>query len=123
MLFSINEDGDLCLDKRNESFSDYTAQNETEINFKVARSSVITYFKHKGFLEKEFIKYKRNNFTDEFIRKLIQDKLNSIFKELPEIRENVEFSFLNQGDTFLICFYYKINQSENRSLLYETITI
>lgn len=123
MLFSINEDGDLYIDKDNNTFSDYTAQSESEVNFKIARTSVITYFKYKGFLEKEFIKYKRNNFTDEFIRGLIQDKLDSIFENNPEINENVDFSFLNQGELFAICFFYKIDESQNKSLLYETITI
>lgn len=123
MLFSINEDGDLYIDKRNNSFSDYTAENESEVNFKIARTSIITYFKYRGFLEKEFIKYKRNNFTDEFIRNLIQNKLNSIFEDKPEINENVGFSFVNQGDLFVICFFYKIDEDENKSLLYETINI
>lgn len=123
MLFSINEDGDLYIDKHNNTFSDYTAENESERDFKIARTSVITYFKYKGFLEKEFIKYKRNNFTDEFIRGLIQDKLDSIFEDNPEINENIGFSFVNQGDLFVICFFYKIDEDENRSLLYETINI
>ena len=123
MLFSINEDGDLYIDKKNNSFSDYNAQSESEMNFKIARTSIITYFKYKGFFEKEFIKYKRNNFTDEFIRKLIQNKLNSIFQDKEEINEKVGFSFSNQGDLFVICFFYKIDENENKSLLYETITI
>lgn len=123
MLFSINENGDLYIDKDNNTFSDYTASNESERDFKIARSSIITYFKHKGFLEKEFIKYKRNNFTDEFIRGLIKDKLSLIFIEYPEINEKIGFSFINQGDLFVICFFYKIDENENKSLLYETITI
>lgn len=123
MLLSINEDGDLYIDKDNNTFSDYMAQNESEVNFKIARTSVITYFKYKGFFEKEFIKYKRNIFSDEYIRKLIQDKLDSIFKNNPEINENVGFSFSNQGDLFVICFFYKIDETENKSLLYETIVI
>lgn len=123
MLFSIGEDGDLYIDKKNNSFSDYTGENESEINFKIARSSIITFFKHKGFLEKEFIKYKRNNFTDSFINNIIQNKLNLIFKDNPEINEKIGFSFINQGDLFVICFFYKIDEDENKSLLYETINI
>lgn len=122
MLFSINENGDLYIDKKNNSFSDYSGESESEINFKIARTSVITYFKYKGFFEKEFIKYKRNNYTDQQIRTIIQNKLNDIFSD-NNIRENVNFSFLNQGDLFVICFFYKIDENENRSLLYETIKI
>lgn len=123
MLFSINEDGDLYIDKKNNTFSDYMAESESEVNFKIARTSVITYFKYKGFFEKEFIKYKRNNFTDEYIRKLIQDKLNSIFEDAQDINENIGFSFSNQGDLFVICFFYKIDENENKSLLYKSIII
>lgn len=123
MLFSINEDGDLYIDKDNNTFSDHVSENESGINFKIARSTVITYFKYKGYFEKEFIKYKRNNYTDAQIRTMIQTKLNEIFSDNNNILENIGFSFLNQGDLFTICFFYKIDETENKSLLYETIKI
>lgn len=124
MLFSIGEDGDLYIDKENNTFSDYTAKNETEKNFKIARSAIITYFKYREFFEKEFIKYKRNNYKDSEIRTILKNELNNIFyKKYPEILENIDFSFVNKGDLFIICFFYKMDESENKSLLYETITI
>lgn len=123
MIFSINEDGDLYIDKDNNAFSDYTADSPEESNFKIARSSVITYFKHKGFLKNNFIMYKRNNFEDSYIRTLIQNELDIIFKNKENILNKIGFSFANKGSTFLICFYYKMNKDKNVSLLYDTITI
>lgn len=123
MIFSIDEKGDLYIDKKNNSFSDYNAPNNTEVNYKIARTSILTFFKHKGFLQKNFIMYKRNNFGDSHIRTVIQDKINDIFKNNQQIIENIGFSFVNQGDLFIICFFYKIDEANNRSLLNETITI
>ena len=123
MIFSIDEQGDLFVDKDNQSLSDYNAVNETQVNWKIARTSILTYFRHKGFLQKNFIMYKRNNFSDEYVRNLIQDKINDIFKDNIRIIENIGFSFSNEGDLFIICFFYKINENENKSLLNETIII
>ena len=123
MIFSINESGDLDLDKRNNTFCDYVADTHFNADFKNARSTIITYFKHKDYFKKDFILYKRNNYKDEEIRNMIQTKLDKLFSVSPNILNKIGFSFINNGDTFIICFYYKVSETENRNLLYDTIAI
>lgn len=123
MIFSIDEKGDLCIDKQNNTYNDHVAPNETEANFKIARTCVITYFKHKNFFQKDFLLNYRNNFTDAEIRELIQRKLDSIFLKRKNILSKIGFTFSNLETKFLISFYYKISEYENRSLLYIDINI
>lgn len=123
MIFSINEDGDIYLDKHNNTFSDYVADSHFNVDFKIARSTIITYFKHKDFFKKDFILYKRNDYKDEQIREMIQNKLDQLFSTNLNILKRIGFSFVNNGEVFVICFYYKINDKENKNLLYDTITI
>lgn len=123
MIFSIGENGDVFLDKTNNTFSDYVSKNQSYVNYKIARSTVITYFKYRGFFKKNFIMYKRNNFDDNVIESIIKEELKKIFSNNKSILKNIDFSFINKGDTFTICFYYKMNNNVNKNLLYQTITI
>lgn len=122
-MLSIGENGDIYYDEKTDSIMDIVLGDQEETNFKIARSRVISHFKYRGYLENSFIKYKRNNFTDEVIKKLIDTELDKLFEDVPKIRNKITYIFKNNKSKFLITFMYKETEETNRNLIYFTIKI
>lgn len=123
MLFSINEKGDLDINQEYNTFSNVIFGEELQTNINIAKTIILTKFKHQNWFRDEFVLYKRNTYKDIEIKKYIDDKLDKIFSKLPFIRTKIGYAFLNDGDTFTIGFYYKVNSKVNISLLFKTIEI
>lgn len=123
MLFGIDEKGDLNIDKEFNTFSDIIFEEEIQTNINIAKTIILTKFKHQNWFRDEFILYKRNTFSDEEIKKYIDKKIEEIFSSLPFVKSKIGYAFINRGDTFTINFYYKVNSKVNKSLLFRTIEI
>ena len=122
MLFSINEDGSLDFDKNRKIFSDFVMSNEEETNFRLIRTILITHLIHKKLLKDNFILYKRINYTDEEIKVMIKNKLNELFKNYPNLKNTVEFSFTLKNNILSIVFYKKQGE-DNRLILIQDVNI
>lgn len=123
MIFGINEKGDLNIDKDFNCFSDIILGEEIQTNMNLAKTIILTKFKHQNWFKEEFVPYKRNVIKDSEIREYIDQKLEEIFVDFPYLKSNVGYVFLNEGSTFTIVFYYRINQNLNKNLLFRTIDI
>ena len=123
MLFAINEKGDLNIDQEFNTFTNFIFGEDVQTNINIAKTIILTKFKHQNLFRNEFILYKRNTYDDFQIKEYIDNKLDEIFSKLPFIRSKVGYAFLNKGDTFTIGFYYKVNSQTNVSLLFRTIEI
>lgn len=123
MLFAINEKGDLNIDQEFNTFTNFIFGEDVQTNINIAKTIILTKFKHQNWFRDEFILYKRNTYDDFQIKEYIDNKLDEIFSKLPFIRRKVGYAFLNKGDTFTIGFYYKVNSQTNVSLLFRTIEI
>lgn len=123
MLFAINEKGDLNIDQEFNTFTNFIFGEDVQTNINIAKTIILTKFKHQNWFRDEFILYKRNTYDDFQIKEYIDNKLDEIFSKLPFIRSKVGYAFLNKGDTFTIGFYYKVNSQTNVSLLFRTIEI
>ena len=121
MLFSINEDGDLDIDN-NKYFSDFVMSDKMETDYRISRTLLLTHLIHKKWLEKNFILYKRNNFSDSEIRELIQKKINDIFQNYQNLLSLINFHFINDKSSLNIIFYKK-EKEHNKLLLYKEIVI
>lgn len=123
MLFAINEKGDLNIDQEFNTFTNFIFGEDVQTNINIAKTIILTKFKHQNWFRDEFILYKRNTYDDFQIKEYIDNKLDEIFSKFPFIRSKVGYAFLNKGDTFTIGFYYKVNSQTNVSLLFRTIEI
>jgi ribonuclease P protein component len=121
MLFSINEDGDLDIDN-NKYFSDFVMSDKIETDYRISRTLLLTHLIHKKWLEKNFILYKRNNFSDSEIRELIQKKINDIFQNYQNLLSLINFHFINDKSSLNIIFYKK-EKEHNKLLLHKEIVI
>lgn len=121
MLFSINEDGDLDIDN-NKYFSDFVMSDKMETDYRISRTLLLTHLIHKKWLEKNFILYKRNNFSDSEIRELIQKKINDIFQNYQNLLSLINFHFINDKSSLNIIFYKK-EKEHNKLLLHKEIVI
>jgi ribonuclease P protein component len=121
MLFSINEDGDLDIDN-NKYFSDFVMSDKIETDYRISRTLLLTHLIHKKWLEKNFILYKRNNFSDSEIRELIQKKINDIFQNYQNLLNLINFHFINDKSSLNIIFYKK-EKEQNKLLLHKEIII
>lgn len=121
MLFSINEDGDLDIDN-NKYFSDFVMSDKIETDYRISRTLLLTHLIHKKWLEKNFILYKRNNFSDSEIRELIQKKINDIFQNYQNLLNLINFHFINDKSSLNIIFYKK-EKEHNKLLLHKEIVI
>ena len=121
MLFSINEDGDLDIDN-NKYFSDFIMSDKIETDYRISRTLLLTHLIHKKWLEKNFILYKRNNFSDSEIRELIQKKINDIFQNYQNLLSLINFHFINDKSSLNIIFYKK-EKEHNKLLLHKEIVI
>lgn len=121
MLFSINEDGDLDIDN-NKYFSDFVISDKMETDYRISRTLLLTHLIHKKWLEKNFILYKRNNFSDSEIRELIQKKINDIFQNYQNLLSLINFHFINDKSSLNIIFYKK-EKEHNKLLLHKEIVI
>ena len=122
MLFSINENGSLDFDENRKIFSDFVMSNEEETNFRLTRTILITHLIHKKWLKNNFILYKRINYTDEEIKVMIKNKLNELFKNYPNLKNTVEFSFTLKNNILSIVFYKKQGE-DNRLILIQDVNI
>lgn len=122
MLFSINEKGSLDFDENRKIFSDFVMSNEEETNFRLIRTILITHLIHKKWLKDNFILYKRINYTDEEIKVMIKNKLNELFKNYPNLKNTVEFSFTLKNNILSIVFYKKQGE-DNRLILIQDVNI
>lgn len=123
MLFAINEKGDLNIDQEFNTFTNFIFGEDVQTNINIAKTIILTKFKHQNWFRDEFVLYKRNTYTDLEIKEYIDNKLNEIFSKLPFIKQNIGYAFLNKGDIFTICFYYKLDKNTNINLLFRTIEI
>ena len=121
MLFSINEDGDLDIDN-GKYFSDFVMSDKIETDYRISRTLLLTHFIHKKWLEKNFILYKRNNFSDSEIREIIQKKINDIFQNYQNLLNAINFHFTNNKSSLNIIFYKK-EKEQNKLLLHKEIII
>ena len=121
MLFSINEDGDLDIDN-NKYFSDFVMSDKIETDYRISRTLLLTHLIHKKWLEKNFILYKRNNFSDSEIRELIQKKINDIVQNYQNLLSLINFHFINDKSSLNIIFYKK-EKEHNKLLLHKEIVI
>lgn len=121
MLFSINEDGDLDINN-NKYFSDFVMSDKMETDYRISRTLLLTHLIHKKWLEKNFILYKRNNFSDSEIRELIQKKINDIFQNYQNLLSLINFHFINDKSSLNIIFYKK-EKEHNKLLLHKEIVI
>lgn len=121
MLFSINEDGDLDIDN-GKYFSDFVMSDKIETDYRISRTLLLTHFIHKKWLEKNFILYKRNNFSDSEIREMIQKKINDIFQNYQNLLNSINFHFTNNKSSLNIIFYKK-EKEQNKLLLHKEIVI
>ena len=121
MLFSINEDGDLDIDN-GKYFSDFVISDKIETDYRISRTLLLTHFIHKKWLEKNFILYKRNNFSDTEIRELIQKKINEVFQNYQNLLGLINFHFTNNKSSLNIIFYKK-EKEQNKLLLHKEIII
>jgi ribonuclease P protein component len=121
MLFSINEDGDLDIDN-GKYFSDFVISDKIETDYRISRTLLLTHFIHKKWLEKNFILYKRNNFSDTEIRELIQKKINEVFQNYQNLLSLINFNFTNNKSSLNIIFYKK-EKEQNKLLLHKEIII
>lgn len=122
-MFSIGENGDLYYDKSTRSMMDIVMGDLEETNFKTARTRIISHFKYRGYLENNFIKHYRNKFSNDEIKKMIDEQLNILFEDNLKLRNKITYVFKNNSEKFLICFLYKKNSKTNRNLLYYAIKI
>lgn len=122
MLFSINEDGKLDLDEKKNIFSDFVMGNQTETNFRLARTILITHLIHKKWLRNNFILYMRANYTNEQIKAMIKNKINDLFENYPNLKDTVEFSF-NLNNNILSIVFYKKHEGKERLLILKDINI
>lgn len=122
MLFSIDEDGNIDVNNNKNSFSDFIIGDESETNFRLVRTILITHLIHKKWLKDNFILYKRINYTDEQINSIIKSKINELFENYPNLKNTVEFSFSLKDDILTIVFYKK-HEGKDRMLLLKDINI
>lgn len=122
MLFSINEDGKLDLDEKKNIFSDFVMGNQSETNFRLARTILITHLIHKKWLRNNFILYMRANYTNEQIKAMIKNKINDLFENYPNLKDTVEFSF-NLNNNILSIVFYKKHEGKERLLILKDINI
>lgn len=122
MLFSINEDGKLDLDEKKNIFSDFVMGNQSETNFRLARTILITHLIHKKWLKNNFILYMRANYTNEEIKAMIKNKINDLFENYPNLKNTVEFSF-NLNNNVLSIVFYKNHEGKERLLILKDINI
>lgn len=122
MLFSIDEDGNIDINNNKNSFSDFIIGDESETNFRLARTILITHLIHKKWLKDNFILYKRINYTDEQINSIIKSKINELFENYPNLKNTVEFSF-SLKDNILNIVFYKKHEGKDRILLLKDINI
>lgn len=122
MLFSIDEDGNIDINNNKNSFSDFIIGDESETNFRLTRTILITHLIHKKWLKDNFILYKRINYTDEQINSIIKAKINELFENYPNLKNTVEFSF-SLKDNILTIVFYKKHEGKDRMLLLKDINI
>ena len=122
MLFSIDEDGNIDINNNKNSFSDFIIGDESETNFRLVRTILITHLIHKKWLKDNFILYKRINYTDEQINSIIKSKINELFENYPNLKNTVEFSF-SLKDNILTIVFYKKHEGKDRMLLLKDINI
>lgn len=122
MLFSIDEDGNIDVNNNKNSFSDFIIGDESETNFRLVRTILITHLIHKKWLKDNFILYKRINYTDEQINSIIKSKINELFENYPNLKNTVEFSF-SLKDNILTIVFYKKHEGKDRMLLLKDINI
>lgn len=119
-MFSISEQGDLFIHS-DKTITDYVLGNLEETNFRIARSRILCLFVHREFFKKQFIKHLRNNFQDSEIKKMIDEKLDMLFRDNLKIRDKIFYSFKNNKDKFVIVFLYKEHEEKNRNIAYLNI--
>ena len=93
-----------------------------EINFRLARTILITNLIHKKWLKNNFILYKRANYTNEEIKDMIKNKINDLFENYPNLINTVDFSF-NLKDNVLSIVFYKNHEGRERMLILKDINI
>lgn len=120
MLFSLNEDGDLNI-REGKYFSDFVMSNKIESDYRLTKTLLLTHLVFKKWFEKDFLLYKRLTKSDMEIKKIINDKLNEIFKEYPYLLTNINFSFIINKDILNIVFY--LNNPSKRMLFDKEIKI
>lgn len=123
MLFAIDEKGDLSIDKKYNVFSNIIFGEEEKTNINIAKTKILTKFKHQNWFRDEFILYKRNTFEEKEIKEIIDGELDKTFSKFPFVRSRIGFAFLNKGDVFMISFYYKLSPQTNVNLLFRKIEI
>lgn len=121
-MFSIGENGDIYIHDDN-TFTDIVIGDYPETEFRIARSRVISRFKFKNFFNEKFIKYYRNNFTDEYLKEVIDLELDTLFSDKLSIRNKINYFFKNESNKLNIIFLYKESNNKNRNLLFYTITL
>lgn len=102
MLFSINEDGDLGLEK--DMFSDFVFANEQLTNFRITKTLLISQLVYKNWFEKNFLLNKRVFQSNDEIKKIIDEKLSQVFHHYPELLKDLEYNFTLDNGEFNIVF-------------------
>jgi len=118
MIFSINESGDLDVDKTEKSFVNVIEGNTLETYYKKARTTILTHFVHNPFFEEEFIKYLRNNFEEEDVNTLVDDKLTEIFYYNPDILDYVYYLPILEDESYSIYFFFSDGYEKKKIMVY-----
>jgi hypothetical protein len=121
IIFQINEKGDINLDKTNRTFCNIIDGDSHETMFLTARTIIITYFKYKEILKNSF-KNMRNIFSDEEIKKILDNHLDIAFENYSDLRQYIKYEFINNGKKLDILFYY-LDDVDSRHLIFHNITI
>lgn len=119
-MFSISEEGDLFIHE-DGTFTDISISNPVETEFRIARSRVLSSFKHRNFLSEQFIKSHRNTYADDEINKKITEQLDKIFDDKKQLRQKIIFLFDNEESKFTILFLYQESKNVNRNLLIHSV--
>lgn len=106
MLFALNENGDI--NTTGNAISDFVLSDALLSEYKLSKTILLTYFVFNHWLEKSFIKNKRNNYTKEKVKELIQNHLNEILKDkYDDLINKIDFTFDLQPKELILVFYLK----------------
>lgn len=111
MIFNIKEDGDL-----GDKISNIVEYDEPATFFNIAKSRIIYHFKYKNIFKNDFVKHKRNIFTQKEIDDFINKQLDEVFKDYKETRNNITFVAAIKDSELYVLFLYKL-EFENKIIL------
>ena len=121
MIFAIDENGDIELDKENKTFTNSVNGSITESYFKTARTILVTYLIHGDFFKENFIKNLRNISSDEEISEFLANELNTIFEDDLDVLNYVDYFFINSEDVFTIFFFFEKGEFKKQLINFDVI--